>query len=311
MSSVCRLKARFQRGELERDQYWAEMRAEHERLLDYSQLLATGTLRGIEIDARGLQVVFRDGLRMRWRPSDTRSVPSVALNNGGYEQQELELLERLAGRCKLALDIGANAGFVALRLARVMGPGSRVYAFEPVSDTFAELTENIRLNQLEDRIDPLPFGFSNVAGRAEFYVPEFHGSVAASQRPLWSDAPNRRVQVELDTLDAFIVRQNGIGSVDLIKCDVEGAELMVLQGGQALLSRDKPLLLLEMLRKWAKVYGYHPNDILEFLGSIGYRAACLQDGRVHDVTRIDDGTVATNFFLWHPARHEHPGCVWP
>jgi transketolase len=135
-----------------------------------------------------------------------------------------------------------------------------------------------------------------------FYVPAFHGSVAASARPLFASDENREVSVEMTTLDAFSAAAK-LSRIDLIKCDVEGAELFVLRGGLSTIERTRPVLMLEMLRKWARVYGYHPNDIIALLAPLGYRCYSLADGALCEHVRIDDETLPTNFFFLDPERH--------
>jgi transketolase len=297
------LVSAYEQGELERDAYWSKMRGEHARLEAYTRLCGRGDLASIEIHADGLQVVYRDGLRMRFRPEDTRSVPSVTVNHGSYEPAESRALLALAADARVILDIGANAGFVALRLARaVQDRAAVVHAFEPVPSTFSELCQNLSLNATRARVVAHPFALGESRGQVTFYVPAFQGSVAASAQPLFTADDNRAVEVDMTTLDEFAARE-GLERIDLVKCDVEGAELFVLRGGMQTLSRTRPVLMLEMLRKWARAHGYHPNAILALLAPLGYRCFSLgTDGLVeHD--QIDESTAPTNFFFLDPVRH--------
>ena len=54
-------------------------------------------------------------------------------------------------------------------------------------------------------------------------------------------------------------------SIDFIKCDVEGNELSVIQGGEKLIKSHKPIILLELLRKWSARFNFHPNEVIELL----------------------------------------------
>jgi len=297
------LVAAYERGELARDEYWARMRAEHAALESYTKLVGRGDLHSIEVHAQGLRVVFQDGLRMVFKPSDTRSVPSVTVNHGSYEAAESRALLALAADARVVLDIGANAGFVALRLARALQHSDAVvHAFEPVPSTYAELCENLALNTTRARVVPHQLALGERAGKVPFFVPAFHGSVAASARPLFAEDQNREVAVEMSTLDDFAAQQH-LERIDLLKCDVEGAELFVLRGGLETLERTRPVLMLEMLRKWSRVHGYHPNDILDLLAPLGYRCYSLGAAGLVEHARIDESTEPTNFFLLDPGRH--------
>lgn len=301
--STSDLLGAHQRGELPRETFWAQMRERHALLEGYTKLVGRGDLKAIEVHSDGLQVVFQDGLRMLFRPGDTRSVPSVTVNHGSYEATEMRALGTLARGARVVLDIGANAGFVALRLAcSSLGPEAVVHAFEPVPATFAELCRNLELNQTRARVVPHQLALGEKPGRVPFYLPAFQGSVAASARPLFAEEENTEVLVEMTTLDQFAERER-LQRIDLLKCDVEGAELFTLRGGIATLERTRPVLMLEMLRKWSSIHGYHPNQILALLAPLGYRCFSFSDAGLVEHPQIDEATQATNFFLLDPVRH--------
>lgn len=305
-ASARQLCGAYERGELPRDEFWREMRERHQLLEQYVELVGRGDLAAIEIKPHGLEVVFQDGLRMRFRPDDTRSVPSVTVNHGAYEPHEVRALTALAAGSKVVLDIGANAGFMALKMARALRTaGAVVHAFEPVPSTFSELLHNVKLNALTERVRLHPCALGERAGHVKFYVPAFHGSVAASGRALFASDENREVEVEMTTLDDFS-KEHGIERIDLVKCDVEGAEIFALRGGLGAIARTRPVLMLEMLRKWAKVYDYHPNDIIRLLGSLGYQCYSLGESELVRHESIDEHCEATNFFFLDPERHQVP-----
>jgi|GEM_PF-79922 len=294
--------AAFESNRLARDEFWQQMQTFHHALADYSNLVGRGELASIEIHPTGLVVVLNDGVRMSWRPEDTRSVPSVMVNHGSYEPREVAALCALAERAEVILDIGANAGFMALKLARAAkSVAARVHAFEPVPSTYVELEHNVQLNRLSGRIRRHNLALGEAPGSVPFFVPAFHGSVAASMRPLFPGA-QREVVVTMSTLDTFVGEQK-LTRVDLIKCDVEGAELFALRGGLETIKKFRPVLMLEMLRKWARAFGYHPNDILALLLPLGYRCFSLASGVLNEHEQIDDRTAATNFFLLDPEHH--------
>jgi transketolase len=303
-ASARQLCGAYERGDMPRDDYWREMRERHRLLEQYVELVGRGDLAAIEIRPLGLEVVFRDGLRMRFRPEDTRSVPSVTVNHGAYEPREVRALTTLAAHSQVILDIGANAGFMALKMARALRSADGVvHAFEPVPSTFSELTNNVELNGLGERIRVHGCALGERKGTVKFYVPTFHGSVAASGRALFAADENEEVDVEMSTLDE-VSDQLGIERVDLVKCDVEGAELFALRGGLRTLERTRPVLMLEMLRKWAKVYDYHPNDIIRLLAPLGYQCYSLGENELVAHESIDDACEATNFFFLDRERHQ-------
>ena len=71
----------------------------------------------------------------------------------------------------------------------------------------------------------------------------------------------QKVECNVRRMDDFVKDEN-INRIDFIKCDVEGSELFVYQGGIESIDRFKPIVFSEMLRKWSNKFGYHPNDII-------------------------------------------------
>ena len=89
----------------------------------------------------------------------------------------------------------------------------------------------------------------------------------------------------------------------MIKCDVEGSELFVFQGGIEILERDKPFIFTEMLRKWAAIFEYHPDDIINLLSSVGYRCFAYVDEKLEEFFCIKTETKPTNYFFLHKDKH--------
>ena len=77
----------------------------------------------------------------------------------------------------------------------------------------------------------------------------------------------------------------------------------MLRGAMKLIERDKPVLMLEMLRKWAAKFGYHPNDIIEMLAPLGYSCWYCEQGSFHRLKVVDEDTVPINFFFLHESHH--------
>jgi FkbM family methyltransferase len=90
----------------------------------------------------------------------------------------------------------------------------------------------------------------------------------------------REVEVPCVTLDEYLAQHN-VARVDFIKMDVEGAELLVLQGGEALFQRpDKPIMILEFEEARQKAFGNSCTKLYEFLHARGYQLYRLVDGEL-------------------------------
>ncbi len=141
-------------------------------------------------------------------------------------------------------------------------------------------------------------------GTTTFYLPDFTGSVAASRRTLFPEEQSSAFQCPVTTLDQFVHDQN-IPRIDFLKCDVEGSELAVLQGGLSSLKTYRPVIMIEMLRKWSACFGYSPNAIIELLTGIGYECGFYDGSQFCRVTDVDENCARTNFVFLHQTAHLH------
>lgn len=304
-SIIERLQEAFREGSLARNDYWKAIQHHHLLVDQYRSLIQGDLLDHIEIHADDLQIVLKNGLRFIWNPHEIRQASSVLVNNGEYEDDELYALLKLAQNATNILDIGANIGWYTLHLAQIVQPkGGMVYAFEPIPYTYEVLQRNLALNpDVASVVKTYNLALGETAETVDFYIPAFQGSVAASRSTLYPEDENKVIQGKMVILDQFAERE-GISAIDLLKCDVEGAELFVLRGGMGLIERDKPMIMLEMLRKWSAKFDYHPNDIINLLAERGYRCWFAADGALHHLEAMDEHVEEVNFFFLHDDKHQ-------
>lgn len=184
------------------------------------------------------------------------------------------------------------------------------WLFEPVPGTFEWLKRNAQLNKVDGtRYKAFNLGMSDKAGHFDFYVPSANeaASLVANEDPFYRKKSSvygeytgsteiDKVSCSVDTVDNF-VGAHGIENICLIKIDVEGNEKFVLEGARRTLKEQKPLVYCELLRKHAKRFGYHPNDVIEFMAEIGYRCYKLVGDSLAEVMEIKDDTTETNFIF--------------
>lgn len=304
--SVFETKARFLAGEITKAQYIDEMHSNHRCLFDYAAFINATDIATIEITANKVVMISRSsGIKIECDQFNKRIAPLEILNFGAYEHINSEMLFRLIKPGFRVFDIGANIGWYALNIAKV-SRSSRVWAFEPVPATFALLKTNIKLNQL-DNIVASNIGFSNYVGEAMFYY-HFGESDNASAVNLSERADAQTVRCQITTLDEFVVANDV--HIDLIKCDVEGAELFVFKGAINTLQQFRPMIFTEMLRKWSAKFHYHPNEIIRLLTELGYRCFRVKANRLVELFSMDESTLDTNFFFLHSAQHSSEIGKW-
>src|SRR5580658_2115462 len=136
------------------------------------------------------------------------------------------MLFSLAHNGDTFFDIGANVGLYSISFAQRF-PSSKVYAFEPMPEARKEFNANI--GELQN-IFIHAFGFSDKTGFVDFHYSE-SDLAATSMAPLEDErfGPSKTIKRLVTTLDEQCLTVHP--PPNIIKCDVEGAELLVFRGG--------------------------------------------------------------------------------
>ena len=173
-----------------------------------------------------------------------------------YEFNVRVLFEKIASKSRIILDVGANVGKYAI-LACKSNPDSRVFAFEPSGSNFYILRINKELNKCKN-LNLCKIGLSDKKGKMKLYDGLGTGSFSLKVKS------QKFEEVTTDKLD------NLFKEIDLIKIDVEGAELDVLNGAKKLLSKKKIKNLIVELDK------ENEKKIIELMRNFGYRVKKIQ-----------------------------------
>jgi FkbM family methyltransferase len=201
----------------------------------FERLLKASGLR--EWKARHFQftAVLPDGNKIVYRPHDQCFIDEV-YNDRVYDA------EGLIKPGQTVVDIGGHIGLFSLYSSSKVGKSGRVVVCEPGPNNFPILERNLSLNELP-QITARPYAISDHEGEAEFFIP-IGGTEAdnPATNSLYPTSDRKAVKVKLKTLDA-LVKEEGIGDIDHLKVDVEGAELDVLAGGEAALKRTRRVMM--------------------------------------------------------------------
>jgi FkbM family methyltransferase len=230
-----------------------------------------------------LQIVKRLRLEFLWRsrreafialpwglPIKIDPHESVGYNiasQGLYELGVTETLWRLTESGDLAVDAGANIGYMASVLGVRVGPKGRVICFEPNPEVFTSLRENVELWRKDDRcgtFDLEQAALGKEQGEARLHMNDWfltnRGTSWISDQA--ENGKNARViEVPLRALDQILDESATIG---VMKMDVQGQELNVLQGTAGFLKRHA---VRDIVFEEASPY---PAPTHEYLKSLGY-----------------------------------------
>jgi FkbM family methyltransferase len=196
-----------------------------------------------------------------------------------YEPLFYGAMARIVTEGMTVLDIGAHIGIFSLGAGQRVGPRGKVYAFEPAPESAAILARHIAFNGWQDRIEVVPTAASDTDGTVAFYTNGISMSNSLGQANVEVLSPERpaagavRLEVESLTLDRFC-RDRRIRP-DLIKIDVEGAELRVLRGAREILKTLQPSVLCEVHPDEMKNCGTSVPELNEFLSQVGYTSTLL------------------------------------
>lgn len=172
-------------------------------------------------------------------PSESRMMLERAL--GVYEYPEMTAAARMLRSGMTAVDVGANKGDYALMFARLVGPAGRVLAFEPDEANLGWVRRSVQANGYRN-VQAFPYALADADGEALFNPGRASGwgSLVATRSGV--DAEHA-VSVRTRRLDS-VAAELGIPSIDVLKVDVEGAELGVLRGARGLLAATGARTLL-------------------------------------------------------------------
>lgn len=191
--------------------------------------------------------------------------PETFLWRGDHEPDVQALLATCLRPGGITYDVGSYVGFLALAMARIVGPEGQVFAFEPDPESVLRLREHVARNHMEKRIRVVEAAaWSRSADRISYRRgtdARSQGGVEAGElRPVL--ASGERIAVRSISLDEFIAHGNPVPQ--LVKIDVEGGEAAVLTGAEGLILRWRPLIICEVhhaaaarwLQNWLAERGY-------------------------------------------------------
>jgi len=197
-------------------------------------------------------------------------------SGGSFEPNEFALLDRVLQPGMVFVDGGANEGTYAIFAAARVGPAGRVVAVEPSRREVTRLRGNVALNRLRN-IAIVEAALAEAAGWVQLLIAEPQhagqntlGEFAYSIRSVGTE------EVAAITLDE-LVEQHALTRLDVLKLDLEGAELRALKGARRTLAVSKPLILTEVLEPALASQGGSAAALFELIEDGGYVLLTIDD----------------------------------
>lgn len=187
-----------------------------------------------------------------------------------YETVEQRFIERFLRGGMVFLDVGAHHGLYSLLASNKVGRNGRVVAFEPSTRERRKLLRHLILNGCENVIVESSALCNQIGYGSLFIVDGRETGCNSLRRPAVPEDTHIEL-VRLETLDHYM-EMAGIGHPDLIKLDVEGAELQVFEGATKVLqSRTRPIVMCEVFDIRTAPWGYRASTIYQFLAGLDFQ----------------------------------------
>ena len=184
-------------------------------------------------------------------------------------------------------DVGANVGLYSWEVRKV-SPHRKILAFEPDPENIILLEKTLNGANFQN-VEICKCALSDRLAEISFFqdtLTSATGCIAGKDKPWieqYLNGSTNEIRVKTETIDSIVSEDK---NPSLIKIDVEGHEVEVLQGGRNTLSEAKPLMIIES-------FPPKQSTVLSLLGELGYH---WMDADRHD--SINPKT--TNLFAWHP-----------
>ena len=188
-----------------------------------------------------------------------------------YDRLTSEIIRAHVAPGTIAIDVGANVGGIVAELVS-HAPSARHLAFEPIPHLAAKVRATYPSVSVHE------VALAAEAGELEFHhvrdLPDYSGLRQRTYPDGVGDV--ELITVAVRRLDDVIAEDAAGETISLIKIDVEGAELGVLQGGRQTIETHRPLVVFEHGVGGANHYGTEPEHVWDFFAEIGFGLSTLQ-----------------------------------
>jgi FkbM family methyltransferase len=215
-----------------------------------------------------------DGAKFFVRTGETGLTQNIYC--GLQEFQEMAYILDIVSPDDIFIDVGANSGSYTILACAVRG--AKGYCFEPIPSTFARLVNNLRLNDLLNRVKAFNIGVSDTSGELFFTTQKDTMNHVISD----DESSNDAIKIEVRPLDDLL----GNEFPTIMKIDVEGFEKKVLLGAEELLKKPSLHSIIVESNGNGDRYGFSENDIVNRLKFNGFREYSY-DPFTHEIIHLE------------------------
>lgn len=220
-------------------------------------------------------VTFEEGFKCICYPDS--SIGGLIIYEKYPEYWDMKYFAKMVKKDSVVVDVGASIGIYSL-IALSKSLDNKVYSFEPDSRASKIYLENVRINnyshyKLENRVVSDKTGYEYFSGEKESEISHIS-----------KDKDHNKQKIPSVALDDYLVKM-GIKHIDIVKIDVEGAELKVLRGLSKYLRKKLVKQMIIEINPKCINYGYTPKDTIIFLKKNGCKLTSIdKNGRLRTIT---------------------------
>lgn len=209
----------------------------------------------MKITRHGFAIIGNDSHIGRWAEESGRL---------DHDQNMLPRVLQYIPEGGFVIDAGGYIGDHTVAYADKVGPSGGVVAFEPYKSAYECLKYNMK-------------NYKNVVCEfAALGAKEGYTSMSCEIENFGMATTSDGDEVEVTTLDT---RFKHLKKIDFIKIDVEGLEIDVLEGGKEVISKHRPIMLIEVNEHTLRVKGHTKNDLLKAISDLGYTYRNVYEGQ--------------------------------
>lgn len=198
--------------------------------------------------------------------------PVALSKNHGYDIKTKKILRMVLNESSNCIDVGCHKGEI-LDLILSISPKGKHYGFEPIPNLHAQLVDKYK-SQSNCNISAV--AASNSKGTSSFNYVVSNPSYSGLKKRKYDkkNEEDKLISVKTDRLDKMIPSDL---KVDLIKIDVEGGELLVLEGAKNILKKHGPVIIFEHGLGASDYYDNGPKQIFDFFQGLNYSIFTLDN----------------------------------
>lgn len=187
-----------------------------------------------------------------------------------FEPVTTSIILRHLRRGGVFIDVGANIGWFTVIAAQALKDSGMVYSIEANPAILPTLNENISGFQ---NIQVIEMAVGNRTGSTEFYMTSDFVNSGIHADPFKQDS-GELTEVKIDLLDNIIPNHD---QVSVVKIDVQGDDLNVIEGAKSILSNSNLTLICEWAPAWIKNAGRNPDMLPLYLKELGFHISVIDD----------------------------------